>query len=155
MAKAGILHRDLTLDNILVKCEPGKPVSMKVCDFGVSGTAADYQQIPRGKMRNYPPEAMGTVGADYEYSEKSDLFMFGLIMWEMLHNKLVWNDVNTAMANKRVMAGEIPQVDEGVRERVPKEVIELMYECLEFEPAKRPSFSDVAEKLRGIYSKVK
>ena len=71
-------------------------MSMKVCDFGVSGTPEDYQNIPRGKMRNYPPEAIksdlpeaGFKG--YIQNTKSDLYMFGLIMWETLHGKLVWN----------------------------------------------------------------
>ena len=57
MAKKGILHRDLTLDNILVTQTPS--LTLKICDFGVSGTAEDFSEIPRGKMRNYPPEAMG------------------------------------------------------------------------------------------------
>lgn len=106
-------------------------------------------------MRNYPPEAMGSVGANYEYTEKSDLYMFGLIIWETLHNKLVWNETNTALANKKVLAGEIPSIDDSVKERCPKELLELMLECLLFDPAKRPSFSEVAIRLREIHSKLK
>ncbi len=87
MAKQGILHRDLTLDNILVQTDP--KLVFKVCDFGVSGTAADFKDIPRGKMRNYPPEAI--VSGTYEYTSQSDLYMFGLIIWEMMHGQLVWN----------------------------------------------------------------
>jgi serine/threonine protein kinase len=105
------------LDNVLTTVYqsplPGRArVSLKVCDFGVSGTPSDFSEIPRGKMRNYPPEAMGSKLADgspgYEYTPASDLYMFGLILWEMLHGKLVWNQFNTATANKRVMAGEMP-----------------------------------------------
>ena len=64
MSKQGILHRDLTLDNILVLKDQDK-ISLKVCDFGVSGTSTDYQDIPRGKMRNYPPEAMSSKETGY------------------------------------------------------------------------------------------
>ncbi len=67
MAKQGILHRDLTLDNILVSTDEEGKVTFKVCDFGVSGTAADFKDIPRGKMRNYPPEAM-VNDRPYEYT---------------------------------------------------------------------------------------
>ena len=44
MSKQGILHRDLTLDNILVTLDPGSSgkVSMKISDFGVSATSSDY-----------------------------------------------------------------------------------------------------------------
>jgi len=39
MSKAGILHRDFTLDNILVFEDPTLPYPLfKICDFGVSGT---------------------------------------------------------------------------------------------------------------------
>ncbi len=41
MASKGILHRDLTLDNILVSNSQAKPC-FKVSDFGVSGVAADF-----------------------------------------------------------------------------------------------------------------
>jgi serine/threonine protein kinase len=79
----GILHRDLTLDNILFVTSP--KLAFKVSDFGISGTAADYRDIPRGKMRNYPPEAIGENCSEYVHTEKSDVFMFGLIIWETLH----------------------------------------------------------------------
>ena len=41
MSKAGIYHRDLTLDNILAIKE-GSHYQFKVCDFGVSGTPEDF-----------------------------------------------------------------------------------------------------------------
>jgi hypothetical protein len=63
-------------------------------------------------MRNYPPEAMGGVGEGYTYTTASDLYMFGLVIWEMLHGKLVWNQFNTAHANKAVLAGTLPVFDE-------------------------------------------
>ena len=94
MSKAGIYHRDLTLDNILAIKEEKGNYQFKVCDFGVSGTPEDFQDIPRGKMRNYPPEAIKSEAGGikgYIQTPKSDLYMFALIMWEMLHGKLVWN----------------------------------------------------------------
>lgn len=110
MSTQGIFHRDLTLDNILVKEDNGH-IFMKLCDFGVSGTPDDYAQIPRGKMRNYAPESMtSNIGTNttYEYTSKSDLYMFGLVIWEMINGHLVWDKFNTSQANKKVMAGEIP-----------------------------------------------
>jgi serine/threonine protein kinase len=43
MAGKGILHRDLTLDNILITLnQSSDSVTLKLCDFGVSGTPEDY-----------------------------------------------------------------------------------------------------------------
>lgn len=66
MSKQGIYHRDLTLDNILALKDEKGHCTFKVCDFGVSGTAEDFQDIPRGKMRNYPPEAIKSEGAGFK-----------------------------------------------------------------------------------------
>ncbi len=107
MAKKGILHRDLTLNNILVKKE-GEQIFLKLCDFGVSGTPSDFKEIPRGKMRNYSPEAIGQSSDTYIYTPQSDLYMFALVIWEMLHAKLVWSQFNTALANKEVLKGQKP-----------------------------------------------
>ncbi len=89
------------MDNILVTYNPDKSVTLKVCDFGVSGTIEDFSEIPRGKMRNYPPEAMGPKNMHecYEQTPASDLYMLGLVMWEMLNVKLVWNQYPTNTAN--------------------------------------------------------
>jgi serine/threonine protein kinase len=125
MAHGGILHRDLTLDNILVD-DQSQTLLFKLCDFGVSGTAADFNKVPRGKMRNYSPEAIGEGCDKYTYSERSDVYMFGLVIWEMLHNRYVWSDFNTMEANKRVLSGQIPIVDEAVIATTPAAILELM-----------------------------
>ncbi|TNV80449.1 hypothetical protein FGO68_gene15202 [Halteria grandinella] len=159
MSTSGILHRDLTLDNILIHTitstdakSPHEPqFLMKLCDFGVSGTPADFKEVPRGKMRNYAPEAIGEGSDRYEYTEGSDVYMFGTMLWEMIHNKLIWSECNTMTANKRVVGGEVAQVDETVRERVPQGLIEVMYECMRYQAEERPTFKEVSEKLRTLH----
>jgi len=89
MSKVGVLHRDLTLDNILVfQSKDDECTTFKICDFGVSAIESDKHEVTRGKMRNYPPEAIIDKN---NYVPKSDVYMFGLIMYEMFHNELVWN----------------------------------------------------------------
>ena len=99
MAEKGILHRDLTLDNILVfegdqlyysysgQTSDHFPI-FKICDFGVSGTEEDKTLLPRGKMRNYSPEG---IKDKESYCSASDLYSFALMIYEMAHNHLVWN----------------------------------------------------------------
>ena len=57
----------------------------------------------------------------------------------------MWNDCNTAAANKRVRAGEKPPISESVREKVPSGVLEIMEKCLQFNETDRPSFLELAE----------
>ena len=101
MTESGILHRDLTLDNILVFID-GDDITFKVCDFGISATETDKGELPRGKMRNYSHEA---IKDKMGYSIKSDVYSYGLIIWEFLHNYYVWNMYTTEIANKAVVEG--------------------------------------------------
>jgi hypothetical protein len=70
--------------------------------------------------------------------------MFALIMWETLHGKLVWNQFNTAQANQQVMKMNLPEFDQSVLDSTPAQVVSLINQCLSFDPAQRPSFSEVA-----------
>ena len=105
-------------------------------------------------MRNYPPEAMGPKNQHecYVQTPASDLYMLGLVMWEMLNVKLVWNHYPTSGANQRVQAGEKPEFEEGVKDKIPQEVIALIYRCLEFNPVDRPTFSELALSLRTLHA---
>lgn len=79
------MHRDLTLDNILVfrgDEEQQIPI-FKVCDFGVSATNEDKALLPRGKTRNYSPEAILDKN---NYCPQSDVYSFGLVMYEFINN---------------------------------------------------------------------
>jgi serine/threonine protein kinase len=58
MAQAGILHRDLTLDNILVFLDKDQMPTFKLCDFGMSATEEDKGKLARGKTKNYAPEGI-------------------------------------------------------------------------------------------------
>lgn len=89
MSLQGILHRDLTLNNILAfeNQEKNDHPIFKICDFGVSTIDEDKHLLPRGKMRNYSSEAINDKN---NYCSESDLYMFGIIMYEMIHNQPVW-----------------------------------------------------------------
>lgn len=85
MSEKGIFHRDLTQENLLLFEEP--ELMVKVCDFGCSiNLTKTGQESLRGNDRYYAPEA------DKTYSEKSDIFMFAMILYEFLEGKRIWSD---------------------------------------------------------------
>jgi serine/threonine protein kinase len=117
----------LTLDNILVSTQNNRPI-FKVCDFGVGAIHEDKHLIIRGKTRNYSPEAIIDKN---NYVTESDVYSFGLIIYEILHNVPVWSNYSSADGNKAVLRGELPE--NKVNKKVPKELVNIMYKCLEFE----------------------
>lgn len=77
LAESGFIHRDLAARNVLIN----KDFICKVCDFGLSqeaGQALSHgdERIP---IRWTAPEAV----ADGRFSSASDVWSFGILLWEM------------------------------------------------------------------------
>ena len=89
LASEGLVHRDLALRNVLLFVfDPDDPtaagVCVKICDFGLTvntygGTHATVAGGPR-PIRWMAPESLDKS----RYSEKSDVFSFGVTAWELL-----------------------------------------------------------------------
>jgi serine/threonine protein kinase len=79
--KNNVIHRDLAARNILLRAD-NQPV---VSDFGFARTAAEdggKTKSTVGPLRWMPPEAL-TKG---QYSTKSDVWAFGVTVYEILTN---------------------------------------------------------------------
>ncbi|EGC36807.1 hypothetical protein DICPUDRAFT_10036, partial [Dictyostelium purpureum] len=87
--KSSILHRDLTSSNVLLQnpldLENGKPVDYRNCkskisDFGIS-KVKNGSSTPRvGNVSHMAPE----VYQSKPYTEASDVFSYGIILWELI-----------------------------------------------------------------------
>jgi FMS-like tyrosine kinase 1 len=94
LALEGIWHRDLATRNILVSSLD--PVNIKVSDFGLAHRFTEdsrrtnqvsqmaqvtlsHEQLPTIPIRWSPPEVL----TRYEWSEKSDVWSFGVTVWEI------------------------------------------------------------------------
>jgi serine/threonine protein kinase len=92
----GIIHRDIKLENILMKEEGGKFIP-KMIDFGLSIHKADLPHIEEGKKYagtpNFvPPE----IFCHQQYDETIDVFSLGVILHFMLTRTLPFHGVNFA-----------------------------------------------------------
>lgn len=87
----GIVHRDLKSGNCLL-CNDG---TVKICDFGLSvmmeGTTLN-DIVPAGTPEWVAPEAF----RNEPLSEKSDIYSFGVIMWELCTLTKPWEGVPQA-----------------------------------------------------------
>lgn len=79
-----IIHRDLKPANILLK--NGK---IKIADFGFamkSSESKKYSSYNVGSPIYMPPEALN----DNKYSFKSDIWVIGVIIYELLTGRTPW-----------------------------------------------------------------
>ena len=112
VVETGLIHRDLALRNVLVfGLEPQDPrqVRVKVADYGLTRSGAYYysceDQVP---VRWMPPEAL----LRRRWSEKSDVWSFGVLLWELWSAALVpYSFIGAEEVARRVCDGDrLPQV---------------------------------------------
>jgi serine/threonine-protein kinase len=158
--RAGIVHRDIKPDNILID----RDGHAKIADFGivkgletpvpdaatVSSTAEELTGLGRmvGTPRYMAPEQLRGELVD----GRTDEFAFGLLAFELLAAKHPY-DATTAVTTPQVVANGcfvVPRLSERVP-NLPAGVDELVARCLAPEPADRvPSMSEVRDAFVGM-----
>jgi eukaryotic-like serine/threonine-protein kinase len=90
----GIIHRDLSPDNLfLVQTESGVETT-KVIDFGIARpTAKETQRFTRtnmfiGKLEYVSPELCGQLSEDEELDQRADIYSLGVTLYHMLTGRL-------------------------------------------------------------------
>ncbi|XP_062229403.1 uncharacterized protein LOC133927114 [Phragmites australis] len=140
-----IVHFDLKSDNLLVNLrDPQRPIC-KVGDLGLSKVKCQtlISGGVRGTLPWMAPELLN--GSSSLVSEKVDVFSFGIVLWELLTGEEPYADLHYG-----VIIGGI--VSNTLRPPVPDscdpEWRSLMEQCWSTEPYERPSFTEIANRLR-------
>jgi len=115
----------------------------KIADFGTSklikedATATVY--VPRTAQWTAPEVITSNL-----YSEKSDVFSFGVILWEVATGKLPYQGVFAYQVEDKTVRGIRPSVPEGIESWY--EV--LMQQCWHNDAAERPTFEGIIRCLQ-------
>jgi serine/threonine protein kinase len=139
-----IVHCDLKSSNILIDDN----WKIKIGDFGLSQFLKD-NRYNRGKIGTphwMAPEIL--KGEVYEYS--SDVYSFGMILWEILKLEIPYYGLNYYQIYNRVVQEkkivEIPTEGHEV-------LIQMIRNCLKFDSKDRPTLKEIVsilEKLKSV-----
>uniref|UniRef100_A0A8C9TNS8 Tyrosine-protein kinase n=1 Tax=Scleropages formosus TaxID=113540 RepID=A0A8C9TNS8_SCLFO len=143
LERNSFIHRDLAARNCLVS----EKNVVKVCDFGMTRYVLDNQYTSstgsKFPVKWSPPEVLHFN----KYSSKSDVWSFGVLMWE------VFTEGRTPFENK-TNPQVVEEVTQGQRlyrpHKASHEVYTLMYRCWHESPNGRPSFSELLESIKEL-----
>lgn len=157
LAANGVIHKDLSARNILVfafdENSPTPNICVKVADMGMSSllgqSASHYygEGVVDLPVRWMAPESL----TGNRWSEFSDVFSFGVLIWEMLSGGQVpWGlGTSNKIVQDMVVAGDrLP-----CSSSWPGGLVELMNRCFNATPKQRPKFSAIKELLAEMIAK--
>lgn len=138
-----VVHCDLKSSNLLVD----KNWTIKVGDFGLARLKNEKHLPPnsgKGTAQWMAPEVL----RDEPFDEKSDVYSYGVVLWEILTQKIPWEHLNPMQ-----VIGAVGYMGHRLEmpENVEPEWIQIMESCWHSEPGQRPTFIEVMEKVRELY----
>lgn len=141
-----VLHRDIKSPNVLVDSR----FATKITDFGLSSVTDSVAK--EGTLPWSAPEVIrGEV-----YTAKSDVFSFGVLLWEIQCPKpaVPWAGMSPLEVRSKVLAGGRPHLDDSQGNLLGAEFAALIKQCWAELPDDRPTMAAVVTKLEELKTTV-
>ena len=159
ISNENIIHRDIAARNCLVH-DSGDKLIIKVSDFGLAvAMDEELREVRLKRGGGQLPFWWMSPEASYEgrYSEKSDVWSFGVLCWEVYScgiQPYYWlsDFAHRYMAN-RLPLPPLPfrmKTKTGVILPFPDEIQILLTECWNMDADERPPFQQIVKILRDI-----
>ena len=140
MRKNNFVHRDLKLENILVKYQNGQESDfiVKLCDYGISKKVTDTKicKTHIGTIQTMAPEIIKGEGEDVQYDEKCDLWSIGIILYQLSFGVYPFRGVTETALLKNIHNNRNNVINNN-KNTGDKELDDLIINLLKEEPKER------------------
>ncbi|XP_041056556.1 mitogen-activated protein kinase kinase kinase 20-like isoform X1 [Carcharodon carcharias] len=132
-APVKVIHRDLKSRNVVIAADR----ALKICDFGASRFHSHTTHMSLvGTFPWMAPEVIQSLPV----SETCDTFSYGVVLWEMLTREVPFKGLEGLQVAWLV-------VEKNERLTIPKgcpaSFAELLHQCWEMDPKRRPNFKQI------------
>ena len=137
-AMLGLVHRDLTPGNVLVRFDG----LVKIVDFGIAKAEERISHTRTGTLKGKPAYMAPEQARGGKVDQRADIFSFGVLMFELLAGQRPWR-AKAAFDVMMEIAGDPPPRLADLRPALNPEFIAIVEKCLAKKPEER--FSSAAE----------
>ncbi|RHZ81916.1 hypothetical protein Glove_116g34 [Diversispora epigaea] len=148
---ASILHHDIRCRNIMMtpRLEP------KIANFKYSSEndqmTTDYEQTAKVLRWMAPEKIRSTNERSIKYTYECEIFSFGMLLWELIFQKIPYNDLNIEEVKKTVLGGkrETFRFEKGSSEllKLQKKLKKIIENAWDNEPNVRNSSQTIFTKF--------
>lgn len=153
----GLIHRDVSPENIMLSQDRSGKLMVKVIDFGIAKSLAEGEAghgltqtgMFLGKLKYASPEQAGFLKENEHIDARSDLYSFGIVMYEMLAGRAPFQATNPhGYILKHVTEKPISISETNPEVRVPAQLEALIFRALE--KSRDSRFATAAEFAAAI-----
>jgi len=145
-----MIHRDLKSPNVLVKRDPSSRVGIvaKIADFGLTRKLMLAPTLV-DKVVDNPVWLAPEILSGKHYNQRVDVYSYGVILYELITREDYFGEITfMSMLENKVVDGDRPTL---TQDDCPlPALINLVRECWDSDPKKRPSFLKILENLHAV-----
>ncbi|HVS30216.1 MAG TPA: protein kinase [Thermoanaerobaculia bacterium] len=136
----GLIHRDISPENIMISQDHQGKLLVKVIDFGIAKSLAEGESghgltqtgMFLGKLKYASPEQAGFLKEGEHLDPRSDLYSFGIVMYEMLAGRAPFQATNPhGYILKHVTEKPVAIAELNPNVKVPAQLESLILRALE------------------------
>src|SRR5205085_2587629 len=158
----GLIHRDISPENIMLSQDHHGKLLVKVIDFGIAKSLAEGESghgltqtgMFLGKLKYASPEQAGFLKEGEHMDPRSDLYSFGIVMYEMLAGRAPFQATNPhgyILKHVTEKPAPISEINPGIK--VPPQLESIIMRSLEKQRDARfataGAFADALEAIRN------